>query len=50
MTGIVGLLVTSYFLIGGITGFSVVLAISTALALYSLFDPLFAKFQSPWRL
>ena len=49
MTGIVGLLVTSYFLIGGITGFSVVLAISTALALYSLFDPLFAQFQSPGR-
>ena len=50
MTAVVGLLVVSFFLIGGITGFSVVLVISMALALYSLFDPLCAKFQSPGEL
>ena len=50
MKAVVGLLVTSFFLIGGVTGFSVVLAISTALALYCLFDPLFANFQTPGEL
>lgn len=45
MLGIVGLLITNFFLIGLMTGFSVLLLIGILITIYSLYEPMIGRAQ-----